>query len=93
MIGIECDGESYHMARTVRDREHLRTSVLSQMGWKMYRIWSTEWVNNSEGEKTRLLTFVNDVIKTYKKQEQHNDNTLPKKQEKVAIEEVAEKVH
>lgn len=28
IAGIECDGNSYYMARTVRDREHLRTAVL-----------------------------------------------------------------
>ena len=35
VAGIECDGNSYYMARTTRDREHLRKSVLEQMGWKM----------------------------------------------------------
>ena len=39
------------MARTVRYREHLRTAVLEQMGWKMYRVWSTEWIRNPEAEK------------------------------------------
>ena len=51
IAGIECDGSSYYMARTVRDREHLRTAVLEQMGWKMYRVWSTEWIRNPEAEK------------------------------------------
>lgn len=91
VAGIECDGESYHMARTVRDREHLRTAVLEQMGWKMYRIWSTEWINNFEGEKARLLTFIRDAIKTYQKQEQRKQEVLPAKEESIAVEEVAVK--
>ena len=62
IAGIECDGSSYYMARTVRDREHLRTSVLEQMGWKMYRVWSTEWIRNPEAEKERLMTFIQNAL-------------------------------
>lgn len=62
IAGIECDGSSYYMARTVRDREHLRTSVLEQMGWKMYRVWSTEWIRNPEAEKERLMNFIREAL-------------------------------
>ena len=62
IAGIECDGSSYYMARTVRDREHLRTAVLEQMGWKMYRVWSTEWIRNPEAEKERLMNFVQNAL-------------------------------
>ena len=62
IAGIECDGSSYYMARTVRDREHLRTSVLEQMGWKMYRVWSTEWIRNPEAEKERLMAFIQNAL-------------------------------
>lgn len=62
IAGIECDGSSYYMARTVRDREHLRTAVLEQMGWKMYRVWSTEWIRNPEAEKERLMSFIQNAL-------------------------------
>lgn len=62
IAGIECDGSSYYMARTVRDREHLRTSVLEQMGWKMYRVWSTEWIRNPDAEKERLMNFIQNAL-------------------------------
>ncbi len=62
IAGIECDGSSYYMARTVRDREHLRTAVLEQMGWKMYRVWSTEWIRNPEAEKERLMAFIQNAL-------------------------------
>lgn len=65
IAGIECDGNSYYMARTVRDREHLRTAVLEQMGWKMYRVWSTEWIRNPEAEKERLMAFVQNALLHY----------------------------
>ena len=62
IAGIECDGNSYYMARTVRDREHLRKAVLERMGWKMYRVWSTEWIRNPEAEKERLIGFIQNAL-------------------------------
>lgn len=57
-IGIECDGETYASAATVRDRDRLRTAVLEQLGWTLHRVWSLEWQLNPEYEKKRLLEAV-----------------------------------
>lgn len=65
IAGIECDGNSYYMARTVRDREHLRTAVLERMGWKMYRVWSTEWIRNPISEQERLMKFIRESLLHY----------------------------
>lgn len=46
LMGIECDGATYHSSRTARDRDHLRQQILESKGWKIYRIWSTEWFEN-----------------------------------------------
>lgn len=43
VLGIECDGASYHSSRTARDRDLLRQQVLHGMGWRIHRVWSTEW--------------------------------------------------
>lgn len=69
IAGIECDGNSYYMARTVRDREHLRTAVLEQMGWKMHRVWSTEWIRNPVAEQERLMQFIRDALVHYGERE------------------------
>lgn len=58
IAGIECDGLSYIHAKTARDRDHLRRSVLQNMGWNMYRVWSTEWSRNSKAEGEALLDFI-----------------------------------
>jgi len=42
ILGIECDGATYHSARTARDRDILRQQVLESMGWRIHRIWSTD---------------------------------------------------
>ena len=43
LAGIECDGETYHRSATARDRDFLRQQVLEGLGWKIFRIWSTDW--------------------------------------------------
>lgn len=55
LIGIECDGRMYHSARSARDRDRLRQQVLEGMGWKIHRIWSTDWFNNQDFELKRLI--------------------------------------
>lgn len=58
IAGIECDGASFHHGLTVRDRDRIRQSVLEGMGWKIYRIWSTDWFSDPTRELQRLLTFL-----------------------------------
>ena len=60
--GIECDGPLYASAKTARDRDHLRKSVLEAMGWNMYRCWSAEWMSNPSEEGGKLLAFIENAI-------------------------------
>ena len=62
IAGIECDGFSYASAKTARDRDRLRKSVLTNMGWNLYRIWSTEWYKNPEVEGQKLFAFIEKAI-------------------------------
>ena len=55
LLGIECDGAMYHSARSARDRDRLRQQVLESVGWKLHRIWSTDWFRNPERELKRVL--------------------------------------
>jgi Protein of unknown function (DUF4011)/REase_MTES_1575/AAA domain/Protein of unknown function (DUF3320) len=43
LAGVECDGATYHRSATARDRDRLREMVLTGLGWRIRRIWSTEW--------------------------------------------------
>jgi very-short-patch-repair endonuclease len=61
IAGVECDGLSYASAKTARDRDHLRRSVLQNMGWNLYRVWSTAWNRNPQAEGQALLDFLNSV--------------------------------
>ncbi len=61
LLGIECDGATYHSSRWARDRDRLRQAVLESLGWKIYRIWSTDWFNSKEREKNKLLSFIENL--------------------------------
>lgn len=58
LIGIECDGASYHSARSARDRDRLRQSVLEDLGWQLHRIWSTAWFRERDREMERLVAAI-----------------------------------
>lgn len=65
VLGIECDGAAYHSARTARERDRLRQDVLEHMGWKIYRIWSTDWIKDPVTEGAKLLEAVERSIAEY----------------------------
>jgi very-short-patch-repair endonuclease len=65
ILGIECDGATYHSAKSVRDRDRLRQEILESKGWKIHRIWSTDWFKNREAEIGRLLETLSTLTKKY----------------------------
>lgn len=65
LIGIECDGATYHSSRVARDRDRLRQRVLEGdkkknqgLGWKIHRIWSTDWWRHRERAKEKLIQAI-----------------------------------
>jgi tetratricopeptide (TPR) repeat protein len=62
LIGIECDGAKYHSCAVARDRDRLRQQILEQMGWKIYRVWSTDWYRNNYETKQRLLQAIKEIM-------------------------------
>lgn len=54
LLGVECDGASYHSSASARDRDRLRQHVLETLGWKLHRIWSTDWWLSAERELEKL---------------------------------------
>ena len=54
LLGIECDGPTYHAAATARDRDRLRQEVLQGLGWHVHRVWSTDWWLDREASLARI---------------------------------------
>ena len=58
VIGIECDGASYHSSACARDRDRLRQAVLEDRGWVLHRIWSTDWFYRPKEELRRAVEAI-----------------------------------
>lgn len=71
VLGIECDGATYHSSRTARERDRLRQDMLENMGWRIYRIWSTDWIKDPKSEEEKLVNAVEESFK----RSQSNGNT------------------
>jgi len=58
LLGVECDGPTYHSARSARDRDRLRQEVLEGLGWRIHRVWSTDWFSSPDSEMRRLVEAI-----------------------------------
>jgi very-short-patch-repair endonuclease len=61
LLGIACDGATYHSARSARDRDRLREAVLRDRGWKIHRIWSTDWFHRPDEQLRKLVEAIDEA--------------------------------
>ena len=73
LLGIECDGATYHSSRAARDRDRIRQEILESFGWKIYRIWSTDWFENPQHEFQKLVEHI-ERIATGHNDEDHRED-------------------
>ncbi|WP_193222345.1 DUF4011 domain-containing anti-phage protein Hhe [Alkalilimnicola sp. S0819] len=71
LMGIECDGATYHSAKSVRDRDRLRQEILEGLGWRIRRIWSTDWYKNPEAEIIPILRELESLKSTPLSEAEH----------------------
>ena len=81
VLAIECDGATYHSSKSARDRDRLKQEVLERLGWKVYRIWSTDWFKNRDNEISKLLKVVNEQLSVFAEKYKHREITSPAHQE------------
>ena len=63
LLGIECDGATYHSSLSARDRDRLRQQVLESLGWTIYRVWSTDWFLDQNRELNKMVSFIESTLK------------------------------
>ena len=61
LAAVECDGDSYASALTVRDRDELRASVLRSLGWNTVHVWSADWALDRARGEERLLKELEEI--------------------------------
>ena len=62
LLAIECDGSAYLSSRTARERDRVRPTMLRGMGWRLLRLWATDWVRDRAHQEERLLNAINAAI-------------------------------
>ncbi len=70
LLGVECDGATYHSAATARDRDRLRQHILEGLGWRIHRIWSTDWWLDPQRELEKLLSKLEALASAAEEEEQ-----------------------
>ena len=78
LLGIECDGASYHSGRSARDRDRLRQEILENLGWTLFRIWSTDWYRSRDGVIRKLkgrIEAILDKDPEYRQQQSASNRT------------------
>jgi very-short-patch-repair endonuclease len=59
ILAIECDGAAYHSSLVARTRDRARQRVLEKLGWRVHRVWSTNWWLSEEQEKQAIISAIN----------------------------------
>ena len=86
LMGIECDGATYHSAKSARDRDRLRQSILERLGWNIKRIWSTDWFKNPKAELIPIIRVLNEL----KSEKVVVVEEIPVQEEETIIDEIVE---
>ena len=59
ILAIECDGAGYHSSLVARTRDRARQRVLETLGWRIHRVWSTNWWYFEQQEKAAIIAAIN----------------------------------
>lgn len=62
LLAVECDGATYHRSPSARDRDRLRQMVLEGLGWRIVRLWSTDWWRNRSAAEETLRKRIEEVL-------------------------------
>ena len=62
LVGVECDGATYHRSATARDRDKVRAAVLEGLGWNLLRVWSTDWFIDQAREIEQLHSQLESIL-------------------------------
>lgn len=54
LAGVECDGVTYHSSPSARDRDRVRQGILENLGWRIIRLWSTDYFQDPDGALSRI---------------------------------------
>ena len=62
LSGVECDGASLRQRGVGEGSGPVRQQVLEGLGWRIHRVWSTDWFQNPDRELVRVLDAVKEEL-------------------------------
>lgn len=62
LAGIECDGATYHSSPSARDRDRVRHIILENLGWRLIRLWSTDYFQDPDGALSGVDRRLKDIL-------------------------------
>ncbi|MFT5028512.1 MAG: very-short-patch-repair endonuclease [Candidatus Binatia bacterium] len=84
LVGVECDGATYHSGATARDRDKVRASVLEGLGWTLLRVWSTDWFVDQEREIEQLDAALRAILEKDEEQRAAKKSKIAEAEEALA---------
>lgn len=64
LAGVECDGATYHGSPSARDRDRVRHGILENLGWRLIRLWSTDYFQDHEAAISKVHIRLNEILET-----------------------------
>lgn len=64
LAGVECDGATYHASPSARDRDRVRQIILERLGWRLIRVWSTDFFNDPTSSLHRVHSALVELLET-----------------------------
>lgn len=78
LVGLECDGATYHASPSARDRDRVRQAILESLGWRLLRIWSTDFFIDPKGTLERIDEALSKLLEEDRAQVQEQAQSKPK---------------
>ena len=66
MVGVECDGRTYHSSPSARDRDRTRQEVLENLGWSLVRLWSTDYFIDAKSAIDKIDTELTNLLERWR---------------------------
>lgn len=70
LAGVECDGATYHQSPAARDRDRVRQIILENLGWKIVRLWSTDFFINPDHAIDKIDQHLNQILQSSLEQDE-----------------------
>lgn len=81
LAGVECDGAMYHSSAFARERDKIRQGMLENLGWTLFRIWSTDWWQN----KAKALENIDRALRRHLKDDRWHRGEQEKATKKAKV--------